>query len=216
MRRPMCDMATALFVALLVTTVGCSGRRTPSREEAAQLLGQIPQFTAASITRTFGLYRGRCITPGLDEAENRQYAAIAGIVERGGAIKVERRKATEKDCGFLAFGGADVVAITLTPEGQRVSSEWPRRPVNDMNSQLAIDVGGQRGPDWNVPFERRRFGEVTGVADPDPATAQVPVEFRWERLGVYDGSISQNRGTAMFRHYDTGWRIEGINGLGDK
>jgi hypothetical protein len=85
-----------------------------------------------------------------------------------------------------------------------------------MNSQLAMEVGGQRGPDWNVPLERRRFGEVTGVADPDPATGQVPVEFRWERVDVYGGSISQNRGTAMFRHYDTGWRIEAINGLGDK
>lgn len=216
MGRRVRTLLTLVPVVVLAMGTRCSGRHTLNRQEAANLLIQMPQFAGGSVTRTFGLYRGRCITPGLDEAENQRYATVAGIVERGGVIKVDRRTATGKDCGFLAFGGAQVLAIVLTPEGQRASAEWPNRPVNDTTSQLAMEIGGQRGPDWNVPLERRRFAEVTGIADPDPATGQVPVEFRWELVGLYDGSTKQNRGTAMFRRYDTGWRIETSSGLGER
>lgn len=204
--------------ALLITSVACTGQRAPTKEEAARLIAQTSEFTAASITRTFGLYRGRCIprTLALDVDENRRYAAIASLVERGGAITATKRQATQKECGLFLASDSDMLAISLTPQGEKDAPEWPKRPVNDMNSQLAMEMGGQRGPDWNVPLQRRRFGEVTGIADPDPATGQVPVEFRWELAGTYDGSSQQKRGTAMFRHYDTGWRIEKVDGLGEK
>jgi len=76
-----------------------------------------------------------------------------------------------------------------------------------------MDVGGQRGPDWNLPLQFRRFGEVTGIADPDASTGEVPVEFRWELVETFGGNTQQNRGVARLRHYDTGWRIERVEGL---
>lgn len=204
-----------VFVATAIAVVGSSvvsAQNSPSRPEAQALIEKDVTF-ASRVTRTFGLFRGRCVLQfDPDAAETRRYAAVAMWQDSAGILKVTRRKASERDCGLLSFG-ASVITIEVTDAGRQQTASWPARPVNDPTSQIAIEVGGQRAPDFNVPLQMRRFKGITGIASPIPATGQVPVEFEYEFVNLVTNTGETARAIAYLRRYDTGWRLEKVDGF---
>lgn len=201
---------------LLLTTVGLAlstgacGTSKPSREEAAQMIRASDPFTSASVIRTIGLSRIRCILRPSDPdiTENLRYMDAAAGAEHRGLIRVEMHPANEKECGWLFGHSSDALVISLTSEGQKARANWPASPVNDAYSELSL-----HSPDWNLPLQRRQFVDVTGIADPNPSTGEIPVEFKWQVIWPLGGKPNDKRGVATFRRYDTGWRIEKIEGL---
>lgn len=143
-----------------------------------------------------------------DAEENRRYLLIASAGEGLGWLHMVRRRATEKECGWLMASVSDVVQIELTKEGQEARLQWPSRPVADPASQFA-----RTAPDWNLPLQRRQFVDITGIADPNNANGEVAVEFKWQIIWPLGGSPEPRRGVATFRRYDTGWRVEQVDGV---
>jgi len=90
-------------VSLAIVAVGCARHQTPTREEAAQLLRKIAQFESGFITRTFGLYRGRCVSRlGLDEAENKRYETYIPHL-RMGAVGIFSSQLTHCKSGWFPY-----------------------------------------------------------------------------------------------------------------
>lgn len=207
-------MRRVLLAAALagLTSATAAAQTMPTRPEAQALIEKDPNF-ANPVTQTFGLYRGRCVLQfDPDAADTRRYTAVAMWQDTAGVLKVTKREATNRDCGLLSLG-ASVIAIDVMDSGRQQVASWPTRPVNDSTSQIAIEIGGQRAPDFNVPLQIRRFKAITGIAAPIPATGQVPVEFEYDFVNLVGNAAQTNRAVAYLRRYDTGWRVEKIEGF---
>lgn len=200
-----------LAVMAALAPLTANAQSVPSRAEAQALIEKHAIF-ARSVTQTFGLYRTRCVLMfDPDPGATRRYTAVALWQEDAGVLKVTRQEATNRNCGILAYG-ASIISIELTDAGRRQASSWPPRPINDDATELAMTIG-QRTPDYNVPVQTGRFKGITGIAAPIPATGQVPVEFEYEFVSLAVNRTQSGRAIAYMRKYDTGWRLEKIEGF---
>jgi hypothetical protein len=99
-----------------------------------------------------------------------------------------------------------------------VSLNWARTNMKSVRQvNTLIPIGGSQGAATvKVPLKRRAV-EVTGIKDAPFDKDSKVVQFTWEYVDVpepvnrYTGTTAGlHSGEALFKLYDDGWRIEGL------
>lgn len=180
----------ALVSMLCVSgTIGCSATGELNRSQASALIGSSQQFKTPAFEQVF---------LGAD------YRSV-DFIGAGNWVVVDALLSS----GYLEKQGGE---INLTAKGEAACKDSPRDPERE-NAR-------------SFPVAHREFVEVSGITDAaiaGPGVKEVRFTWRWSPTALgkellpsipklastYSGEQSRE-GTALFRLYDDGWRLEEV------